>query len=110
MELQFNFVVDKTIKGKIYPALSRHEARPYTQSWRQFGDHWPYTTPVRLQEYCDQHGVAMRLYDITDAIPDRGYYPICIGFFDFSIDYFSLLPPAIVDAVKTNRLKIGCRS
>jgi hypothetical protein len=106
MELQFNFVVDKTIKGKIYPALARHEARPYTQSWRQFGDHWPFTTPVRLQEYCDQHGVAIRLYDITDPLPDRCYYPICLGFFDFGIDYFSLLPPAIVNAVKINKLKI----
>jgi hypothetical protein len=106
MQLKFNFVVDKIIKGKIYPALAKHEARPYTQAWRQFGDHWPYTTPVRLQEYCDHHGVEITMFNITDTLPQDAYYPICLGFFDFDIDYFGLLPAAVAQAVQVGKLKI----
>ena len=50
MDYTFNFLVDRTVRGKIYPALAQWQARPYTAEWRQFGDHWPYTTPVRIQE------------------------------------------------------------
>ena len=89
-------LADRITKGRIYPALARHEARPYTQAWREFGQHWPYTTPLRLQEYFVQHEVDV---DITDAYEhDRlGFYPICIGFFDFDIDYIALLPEHVLD-------------
>ena len=41
MNLEFNFVVDAVVRTKIYPTLARHQAEPYTQSWREFGNHWP---------------------------------------------------------------------
>lgn len=90
-----NLVADRTIKGRIYPALTKHEARPYTQPWREFGQHWPYTTPLRVQEYCQQHGVEIQIFSIEDELPANTYYPICLGFFDFNIDYFSLLPEKV---------------
>lgn len=103
--MAFNFVADKTVRGRIYPALARHEAYPYTQAWRQFGEHWPYTTPLRLQEYCTQHAVDINIYTI-DNFPSNSFYPICLGFFDFDIDYFELLPPAVFAAVSNERLKL----
>lgn len=106
MSFEFNFVADKTIKGRIYPALSTHEARPYTPAWREFGQHWPYTTPLRLQEYCDRHGVKINLYSVDSQLPKHTFYPICLGFFDFSIDYFELLPSAVIERVQNNELKI----
>lgn len=103
--MELNLVADKTLKGRIYPAFARHEARPYTQSWREFEQHWPYTVPLRLQEYCDHHGVKINLHSI-DNFPAGSYYPIGLGFFDFSIDYFDLLPQAVFSAVFGNELKI----
>jgi hypothetical protein len=91
MSLEFNFVVDSVTKGKIYPALARHQGRPYTPSWREFGSHYPYTTPLRLQEYCDYHGAVVNMFYINDTLPANTFYPVCLGFFDFNIDYFELM-------------------
>lgn len=102
----FNLVADRVVKGRIYPALAQHEARPYTQSWREFGQHWPYTTPLRLQEYCAQHGVDIKTFSVNDNLPDQTWYPICLGFFDFKIDYLSLLPQAVTQLVKQRLLKL----
>lgn len=105
MNLELDLVADYTLKGRIYPALARHQARPYTQSWREFDSHWPYTTPLRLQEYCDYHGLALKIHR-ADHFPSRSYYPICLSFFDFSIDYFSLMPAVILEKLTAAQLKI----
>ena len=90
-------IADRILKNRIYPALARHEARPYTQSWREFGQHWPWTIPFRLQEYCDAHGITLDIVSINDvASDDLAYYPIGIGFFDFEIDYIALLPDLVM--------------
>jgi hypothetical protein len=105
MALSFNFVVDRMVHDKIYPHLAAWSAEPYTPEWRQFGSKWPYTTPLRIQEYCKLHEVKINTYSV-EGFPDGSFYPVAIGFFDFSIDYFSLLPPAVHVAVANNRLKV----
>ena len=106
MKSSLNLVADQVLKGRIYPALAQHQARPYTQAWREFGQHWPYTIPLRLQEYCNQHGVDINIYNINDELPDCTYYPVGLGFFNFSIDYFSLLPDTVKQALLDQRLRI----
>jgi hypothetical protein len=103
--MPFRFVVDQIIKGRAYPALAQWQARPYTQAWREFGGHWPWTTPLRIEEYCRQHQYPIELYTL-DSFPDHCWYPICLGFFDFDIDYVSLLPEACSHAVKQRRLRL----
>jgi hypothetical protein len=93
--MALNLIADKITKGKIYPALARHEARPYTQSWREFGQHWPFTIPLRLQEYCDHHSVPLNIVDLEAEWPSCSFYPVGLGFFDFDIDYFELMPERI---------------
>ena len=105
MALSFNFVVDRVVHDKIYPHLAEWSAEPYTPEWRQFGSKWPYTTPLRIQEYCKLHEVKINTYSVED-FPDGSFYPVAIGFFDFTIDYFSLLPPKVTAAVANNRLKV----
>jgi len=105
MALSFNFVADRVIHDKIYPHLAAWSAEPYTPEWRQFGSHWPYTTPLRIQEYCKLHEVPINTYSI-DSFPNNSFYPIAIGFFDFGVNYFDLLPPAVSAAIASNRLKI----
>jgi hypothetical protein len=104
--MALNLVADQVIKGRIYPALAKHQARPYTQSWREFGNHYPHTIPFRLQEYCDHHAVAINIYSINDQLPNNTFYPIGLGFFDFSIDYFGLLPAEVFAAVASQQLRV----
>ena len=101
-----NLVADQLIKGRCYPALTTHQARPYTQAWREFGLHYPYTIPVRLQEYCEHHGVQTQLYNTQDALPDFAYYPVGLAFFDFGIDYFELMSPVLRKRLRQFELRV----
>lgn len=104
--MTLNLVADRVVKGRIYPALTQHEARPYTQAWREFGQHYPYTVQLRLQEYCDHHGVTLGIFDINDAFPSDSFYPVGLAFFDFDIDYFGLLPARVTQLVNNQQLRI----
>ena len=104
--MKLNLVVDSIIKGKIYPSLAQHQARPYTQAWREFGSHFPYTIPLRLQEYCDQHGVEINTFNIFEPLPNNTFYPVGLSFFDFGIDYFTLLPAEVFHAVYHSRIRV----
>jgi hypothetical protein len=106
MQLVFNFVVDRMVRDKIYPAMAQWTAEPYTQAWREFGNHWPFTTPMRIQEYCNQHGMPICTFGIEDDFPADALYPVCIGFFDFSIDYFELLGTRVREKVQQGLLRV----
>ena len=67
--MELNLLADQAINGKVYPALATWQARPYTQEWREFGSHYPYTIPLRLQEYCDYHNVKININSINDPLP-----------------------------------------
>jgi hypothetical protein len=101
-----NLVADRIVKGRLYPALTQHEARPYTQAWREFGQHYPYTVPLRLQEYCDHHEVTLGVFEIDDAFPDDSFYPVGLAFFNFEIDYFDLLPSVVIQLIKRQQLRV----
>lgn len=105
MKCNFNFVADRVIQGKMYPALAQWSAEPYTENWRKFDQHWPYTVPLRLQEYCDWNQCSITLHDIN-AIDGQAFYPIALGWFDFSIDYFELLSDQVKQKIKENKIQI----
>ena len=96
-----DFVADSIIKGRQYPALAQHQARPYTQAWREFGQHWPHTTPAELFGHMDDHGVEYQL-----QVNSTGYYVIGLGFFDFSIDYFALVQPNIRQSIEQGAVTV----
>jgi hypothetical protein len=100
------FLVDRVIRNKAYPNLARHDAQPYTSSWRQFDQHYPYVEPLRLFDYFDEHRISYTVITWDTDIPKNSCYPIGLSFFNFEIDYFSLLPNAIQQAVKHNQCKI----
>jgi len=104
--MELNLVADRVLKGRIYPAMARHEGRPYTPSWREFDQHWPHTVPLRLQEYCDHHGVKLNVFGLNDAWPTDAVYPIGLGFFDFGIDYFELLPERVKTELWWNHVRV----
>ena len=104
--MKLSLVADRIVKDKLYPAFAQHQAEPYTQSWREFGQHWPNTVPLRLQEYFYHHGVAVDLYTIDQQYPPDSFYPVALGWFNFELDYLSLLPSVCVQALKQHRLKL----
>jgi hypothetical protein len=101
--MTLNITVDRLIKNRMYPALTPWEARPYTQAWREFGKHWPYTIPVRLEEYCNHHGVELKINQHTNKLQ---FYPIGLAFFDFTIDYISLVPLHIKEQMRIGSVKL----
>ena len=101
-----NLLADQVVRGRIYPALAQHQARPYTQGWREFGLHFPYTIPLRLQEYCDYHEVKINIHQMNKGLPDNTFYPIGLSFFNFGIDYFTLLPAEVFTAVYERKIRV----
>ena len=104
--MSLNLIADQVVKGRIYPALARHQALPYTQGWREFGQHWPHTTPLRLQEYCDHHGIKLNIYNIQDNLPNNTFYPVGLGFFNFSIDDFELMGSDIRKKLREEHIRV----
>lgn len=102
--MQLNFVVDRIVRGKIYPSLARFQAEPFTMEWRQFDQHWPRTIPLRLQEYC--HDFGMLGVFTHEHYPNKSFYPIALGWFDFDLDYFALLPKQIFHGMQNCTLQI----
>ena len=105
MDLQFNFVANRIVRGKAYPAFAQHRADPYTPEWRQFVHHWPNTVPVELHEHCVTHNFPYNLYSI-DNYPPGSYYTIGLGFFNFFIDYFGLFPIPVQQQLRSGNLKV----
>jgi hypothetical protein len=101
-----NLLADKIVKRRMYPALAVWQARPYTQQWHRFQDHWPCTIPLRFQEYADQHHCAYRASDQLSALSHPAFYGIGLGFFDFQIDYIELLPRPVYQALRRGDLRL----
>ena len=97
MESNFKFLADAVMRGKAYPALTEWQARPYTDEWREFRYHWPYTVPCELHEHCATHGFPHQVDRVDHSSGPQGFYTIGLGFFDFSIDYFSLIPDQVFE-------------
>jgi hypothetical protein len=104
--MKLTLIADKILKGRIYPAFAQHDGRPYTQSWREFGSHYPYTIPLRLQEYCEHHAVKLNIVDLSGDWPADAFYPVGLGFFDFDIDYFELMPDRVKAELFWNHIRI----
>jgi len=106
MNFEFNFVADRIIKDKAYPALAQHCAEPYTSAWRDFVNHWPHTVPCELHEHCATHGFPYRLTTTQQAYSFDNFYTIGLGFFDFAIDYFSLLSADLIKELQQLNLRV----
>jgi len=104
--MALNLVADCVIKNKLYPAGAVWQAKPYTQDWRKFGEHWPHTVPFALHDHCVTHGIHSSLYSIDQTFPPDSYYAIGIEFFNFDIDYFKIIPDKILQCLKNRLIKI----
>ena len=99
------FCADKFVGNKPYPNCATWDAQPFTPEWRQFSVNTPFSEPVHFYEYLDQEGIEHSVVDTAKA-PDGSVYPISLSFFDFSINWFEIIPKTVVDRLVENRLKI----
>lgn len=106
MTLKFNFVADRIVGNKAYPALARWPAHPYTPEWRQFAHHWPNTVPCELHEHCATHDVEYSLGLVDQLYTPGAFYSVGLGFFNFDIDYFSLMPADVLSALRNKQLTV----
>lgn len=106
----FRFVVDRTVRGQAYPNLAWFPAEPYTQSWREFGSHAPYTVPVELITHCEQHGYPYSITTTADYLAGHSeqphWYPVQFARFDQSIQYVGHLPARIRQALAAPKRNI----
>jgi hypothetical protein len=101
MPSKFKFSADAIMRDKAYPALAEWQARPYTAEWREFRYHWPYTVPCELHEHCATHKFPYDLHSVSACSGSDNFYTVGLGFFDFGIDYFALIPPAVFEQGQT---------
>lgn len=97
--MTLNLIADRIVDGKIHPALAQTLDRNFDQ-------HYPYTVPLRLQEYCVKHNVKLNITDINSKWPDNAFYPVGLGFFDFGIDYFELMPERIRNGLFLDHVRV----
>ena len=97
--MHLNLIMDQTINDHFFPLAKKVGVNINLDTT------WPYIVPLRLHEYFTHHGHIVCFYNLENFPPDS-FLPIGLGFFDFSIDYFDLLPEKIIEHISKNRLKI----
>jgi hypothetical protein len=83
-----------------YPNLAQLDLEP-----DEFDFTWPRTVPLRLQMYLKKAQIPFRSCHVEDA-PRGSWYPVALGWHDFSCDYFSLMSDSVKRSVKKSALKI----
>ena len=109
----FKFVIDHTIRDQPRPNLAQHPAEPYTQSWREFVNWYPYVVPLELVNHCREHEYPFELTTTQEYLDNTNnrelhWYPVQFGWFSHDIDYVGLLPPEVrtILADNTRNLRI----
>ena len=103
--MELIWVFDKTAGSNIgYPNLANIDAKPFTSTWHDFGKHWPGVIPFRFLMYLDHNHIFYKIEETRWA--QKGWYPIGIEWFDFQIDYFSLIPEDTKNRVRQGLFKI----
>ena len=103
MEIKLCF--DKMIKGKPYPNLATHQSVPYTQEWRKFSVTSPFSEPPMLVEFMDYSKVPYKIVPLEEA-DNSTFYLIALSFFDFKVNWFSLMSNKLLAKLKTKKIKI----
>ena len=105
MDYANNFVADRVVRNKAYPALARWQAQPYTTEWREFVQHWPNTVPAELYEHFNTHGIKYKLSDLSN-LTSGAYYTVGLGFFNFDVDYFALMTEQVRRQLRREELTV----
>ena len=99
------FAFDSFVNGVPYPNLAILDAWPGTPAWREFANNYPYSEPVHFLEYLKQENVEFEAVNVNSA-PNTAIYPISVSFFDFTVNWFELMPKTTLNRIKNKDLKV----
>ena len=89
----FNFVFDKASSANLAEGTA-------------MDTEYPYIVPLRLLYFCQDHNYPYTVSYIDDTLPDNAYYPVGIGWFDFSQDYFAKMSDRVKEYLREKKLKV----
>lgn len=104
MASEFNFVFDRFVDGLPYPNLA--PMQDLSQGYKDLGHNWPNVVPLRLLYYVKDHDFKTNVYNLDQSWPSGSFYPVGIGFFNFSVDYIELLNPKVKDRIRQGDLRL----
>ena len=86
--------------GSGYPNLAKSGL-----TWQEWDFHWPKTVAIRLTKFFKNNKYHYTETGVDEA-PVGSWYPIGISWFDFSCDYFSLIPNNTIELIRNHKIKI----
>ena len=96
-----NFCFDHLSYPKLgYPNLAKPDLSP-----DQFDTTWPRTLPVRLFSYFHKHNIEHGVWLVSTA-PKGSWYPVALGWHDFTCDYFALMLPGALERVRAGEIRV----
>ena len=100
----FNFVFDRQELRRPYPNLA--EPMDASNGYHGMGDTYPWIAPCRIMLYAQDHNYRVNVSYITDPMPERALYPVGLAFFDFNIDYFSMMSDRVREMLRSKQMRV----
>jgi hypothetical protein len=99
------FCIERWENGVALPNLAVNVYQPYTIEWYNYSREWPYSEPVHFFDYLKQECMPFECV-YPESIDDNTIYPISISFFDFGVDWFSLMNSVVLNSLQNGILKL----
>lgn len=78
-----------------------------SNGYHGMGDSCPWIVPCRLLYYCQDHQYPYSInYINQNTFPEKSWYPVGIGWFDFSLDYFALMSKRVIELLKQQKIRV----
>ena len=103
--MSFNFVFDRYNDSRPYPNLAPMMDNPH-DTYHGMGDIYPRIAPCRLLLYCADHGYPCTVNYMDQPLPTNALYPVGLAWFDYSIDYFGMIPTDTLELIRQGRLTV----
>lgn len=100
----FNFVFDREHLGRPYPNLA--PMMDASNGYHGMGNDYPWIVPLRLWYYVQDHNYPFSVNYIDQPMPPNAFYPVGIGWFDFSQDYFAMMSDRVRDLLREHKLTV----
>jgi hypothetical protein len=103
--MKLTFAFDQLIEDHPIPNLVKNIHSIQDLKHRDLDNQWPRIVSPRVLMYLDQANI---LYDVQDSVtaPAGSFYLVNFGWFDFSIDYFELMPASTKHRIKNQELRL----
>jgi len=99
------FCIERIIEEEAYPNLAKSGIKPFTKKWQTFSTIAPFSEPVMFIKHLKRYNIGIEIVSLHEA-DNNTFYPIALSFFDFDIDWFSLMSNELINKLKEKNIKI----